>query len=209
MRIHQNFKPWVNIPFEHRDQSRSNLFQICEFCGKGFHQKGNWKNHKLTHSTIKQYQCTICSKVKLVLLLRFDRDRARPRLFIRSTTWNSTCTRIPKWNLIHVPFVRKAFVEISIWRNTWEMSTSLMAVAQERPMPVDAMRRTTMTKRSTRTMKKKKKKMFNFVLSKAKSNQPNKTSFLFSLYVCACVYWNLETNKSIYLSSFHLILHVC
>ena len=29
---------------------------------QGFHQKGNYKNHKLTHSGIKEYKCTVCSK---------------------------------------------------------------------------------------------------------------------------------------------------
>lgn len=28
----------------------------------GFHQKGNYKNHKLTHSGEKAYKCTICNK---------------------------------------------------------------------------------------------------------------------------------------------------
>ena len=75
MRIHQNFKPWVklrkiSIFFSIHVQEKSTIFflQICEFCGKGFHQKGNWKNHKLTHSSIKQYQCSICSKVKKIIL---------------------------------------------------------------------------------------------------------------------------------------------
>lgn len=45
MRIHQGYKPW-----------------ICEFCGKGFHQKGNYKNHKLTHSGEKAYKCHVCNK---------------------------------------------------------------------------------------------------------------------------------------------------
>lgn len=45
VRIHQNYKPWV-----------------CEFCGKGFHQKGNYKNHKLTHSGEKAYKCHVCNK---------------------------------------------------------------------------------------------------------------------------------------------------
>ena len=45
MRIHNGFKP----------------FQ-CEFCGKGFHQKGNYKNHMLTHSGEKAYKCNICNK---------------------------------------------------------------------------------------------------------------------------------------------------
>lgn len=34
----------------------------CEICGKGFHQKGNYKNHKLTHSKEKQHKCPICDK---------------------------------------------------------------------------------------------------------------------------------------------------
>ena len=34
----------------------------CEFCGKGFHQKGNYKNHRLTHSGEKAYKCSICNK---------------------------------------------------------------------------------------------------------------------------------------------------
>lgn len=39
------------------------LFILC-FCwfGSGFHQKGNYKNHKLTHSGDKAYKCTICNK---------------------------------------------------------------------------------------------------------------------------------------------------
>ena len=35
---------------------------MCEFCGKGFHQKGNYKNHKLTHSGEKAYKCHVCNK---------------------------------------------------------------------------------------------------------------------------------------------------
>lgn len=34
----------------------------CEICGKGFHQKGNYKNHKLTHSKEKQHKCPLCEK---------------------------------------------------------------------------------------------------------------------------------------------------
>jgi DNA-directed RNA polymerase subunit RPC12/RpoP len=35
---------------------------VCEYCGKGFHQKGNYKNHRLTHTGEKQYKCHICHK---------------------------------------------------------------------------------------------------------------------------------------------------
>lgn len=38
-----------------------NLFPISIF-QSGFHQKGNYKNHKLTHSGEKAYKCTICNK---------------------------------------------------------------------------------------------------------------------------------------------------
>jgi hypothetical protein len=55
---------YILVDFENKENF---IFQICEYCGKGFHQKGNWKNHKLTHSTIKQYQCSICSKVKEII----------------------------------------------------------------------------------------------------------------------------------------------
>ena len=34
----------------------------CEVCGKGFHQKGNYKNHKLTHNKEKQHRCPLCGK---------------------------------------------------------------------------------------------------------------------------------------------------
>lgn len=45
MRIHQGYKPYK-----------------CDVCNKGFHQKGNYKNHRLTHSKEKQYSCEICGK---------------------------------------------------------------------------------------------------------------------------------------------------
>ena len=35
---------------------------FLQVCGKGFHQKGNYKNHRLTHSMEKQYKCSICNK---------------------------------------------------------------------------------------------------------------------------------------------------
>jgi uncharacterized Zn-finger protein len=35
----------------------------CEYCGKGFHQNGNYKNHKLTHQQEKRYKCEMCGKV--------------------------------------------------------------------------------------------------------------------------------------------------
>uniref|UniRef100_A0A183C2P1 C2H2-type domain-containing protein n=1 Tax=Globodera pallida TaxID=36090 RepID=A0A183C2P1_GLOPA len=34
----------------------------CEYCGKGFHQNGNYKNHKLTHQQEKRYKCEVCAK---------------------------------------------------------------------------------------------------------------------------------------------------
>ncbi|KAH7687838.1 zinc finger protein, partial [Aphelenchoides avenae] len=35
---------------------------VCEYCGKGFHQNGNYKNHKLTHSGEKRHKCPVCHK---------------------------------------------------------------------------------------------------------------------------------------------------
>jgi uncharacterized Zn-finger protein len=35
---------------------------VCEVCGKGFHQNGNYKNHKLTHSGEKRHKCAQCPK---------------------------------------------------------------------------------------------------------------------------------------------------
>ncbi|VDK46507.1 unnamed protein product [Anisakis simplex] len=35
---------------------------VCELCGKGFHQNGNYKNHKLTHSGEKRFKCAVCNK---------------------------------------------------------------------------------------------------------------------------------------------------
>ena len=34
----------------------------CDVCGKGFHQRGNMKNHVLTHSSEKQFKCGVCNK---------------------------------------------------------------------------------------------------------------------------------------------------
>nr|pir hypothetical protein Y38H8A.6 - Caenorhabditis elegans [Caenorhabditis elegans] len=35
---------------------------VCEICGKGFHQNGNYKNHRLTHEDTKKFSCSICSR---------------------------------------------------------------------------------------------------------------------------------------------------
>lgn len=45
----------------------------CEHCGKGFHQNGNYKNHKLTHQQDKRYKCEVCGKVGEKLLYKKSR----------------------------------------------------------------------------------------------------------------------------------------
>lgn len=38
------------------------IFSLDSHYFSGFHQKGNYKNHKLTHSGEKAYKCSICNK---------------------------------------------------------------------------------------------------------------------------------------------------
>ncbi|CAG0893058.1 unnamed protein product [Cyprideis torosa] len=74
MRIHSDFKPykcevraespgWLPTYLSRLKTTQSTSFaSLLQICGKGFHQKGNYKNHRLTHSDSKQYKCNICNK---------------------------------------------------------------------------------------------------------------------------------------------------
>ena len=52
------------------------LLYNCDFCGKQFKDKGNWKSHRYTHLDHKPHSCSICKKgfIRKDMLLAHEKN---------------------------------------------------------------------------------------------------------------------------------------
>ena len=94
---------------------------VCEFCNKGFHQKGNYKNHRMTHTGEKNYKCQICDKAfhSVSWSIIWPIDQTINKSICRSTTSTSTCTRTKSENRLHARTATRDSVVISISKSTF------------------------------------------------------------------------------------------
>ena len=69
---------WESGLKSHMAAAHSQLAQLynCDFCGKQFKDKGNWKSHRYTHLDYKPHSCSKCKKgfIRKDMLLTHEKN---------------------------------------------------------------------------------------------------------------------------------------
>ena len=69
---------WESGLKSHMAAAHSQLAQLynCEFCGKQFKDKGNWKSHRYTHLDHKPHSCLKCGRgfIRKDMLLTHEKN---------------------------------------------------------------------------------------------------------------------------------------
>ena len=69
---------WESGLKSHMAAEHSQLAQLynCEFCGKQFKDKGNWKSHRYTHLDHKPHSCSKCGRgfIRKDMLLTHEKN---------------------------------------------------------------------------------------------------------------------------------------